>query len=161
MQDWRRVEFMNRYLAGTIAPRVQLDLLPGIACAAHVVIVADTVPTSIDDYVAAGGAVQRFWLTATTLGLQHQPEMTPLIFARYAREGRLFSAVPGVTQAMRDLWLRLETLLGAEVMSRALWLGRIGAGAPAVARSLRLPLENLLLPSRAPTTAESGGDVRD
>ena len=54
MRDWRRMQFVNRYLGGTIVPRLQLDLLPGLACAAHVVIVADRAPTSIDDYVMAG-----------------------------------------------------------------------------------------------------------
>ena len=36
--------------------------------------------------------MQRFWLTATSLGLQFQPEYTPLVFARYARERRPFAA---------------------------------------------------------------------
>jgi hypothetical protein len=145
LQDWRRVEFMNRYLAGTIAPRVQLDLIPAIACAAHVLIVAETPPASIDDYTAAGGAVQGFWLTAATLGLQHQPEMTPLIFTRYAREGRRFSAAPGAWEAAQEVRRQLEDLVGAEVLAHAVWLGRIGAGARATSRSLRLPLDALMV----------------
>jgi hypothetical protein len=150
MQDWRRVEFVNRYLAGTIGPRVQLDLLPGIACAAHLVIVADAAPTLLDDYVAAGAAVQRLWLTAATLQLQHQPEMTPLIFARYAREGRSFSASPGVERAAQIVGLELGALVGADALSRTVWMGRIGAGAPATSRSRRLPLEALILSGGSP-----------
>ena len=92
--DWRRVEFLNTYLGGTIAPRLQLDLLPGLACAAHIVIVARARPDTLDDYIAAGEAMQRFWLTASSLGLYLQPEMTPLIFSAYAREGTVFSASP-------------------------------------------------------------------
>ena len=42
--------------------------------------------------------MQRFWLTATAQGLQLQPELTPLIFSRYVREGRVFSGTPGMQQ---------------------------------------------------------------
>src|SRR6185369_1088796 len=28
--SWQRVKFFNTYLAGTVAPRLQMDLLPGI-----------------------------------------------------------------------------------------------------------------------------------
>ncbi|MFC6668970.1 hypothetical protein ACFQDL_01750 [Marinobacterium aestuariivivens] len=44
MQSWERVAFMNRYLAGTLAPRLQLDLIPGLRCAAHFAIVAPRPP---------------------------------------------------------------------------------------------------------------------
>jgi len=33
--DFRRLDLLNRYLAGTLVPRVTMDLLPGIRCAAH------------------------------------------------------------------------------------------------------------------------------
>jgi hypothetical protein len=144
MQDWRRIRFMNRYLAGTVLPRLQLDLLPGLACGAHVLILAQRPAASLDEYVAAGAAVQRFWLRATTLGLQHQPEMTPLIFARYAREGRRFSAAAEAMDAAREVRRRLEAQVGPGALARAVWMGRIGEGTPATARSLRLPLEKLM-----------------
>jgi hypothetical protein len=92
MGDWRRLAFMNRYLAGTWAPRIMMDLLPSLRCGAHVAIVRHAPTLSVDDHVDAGKAVQRLWLQATTLGLQHQPELTPLIFSRYVREGRHFTA---------------------------------------------------------------------
>src|SRR5439155_11675854 len=80
MASWDRVAFFNRYLAGTLAPRIELDLVPGLACAAHCVFIAQRVPQNLDDYVEAGRALQRFWLTATSLGLQFQPQYTPLAF---------------------------------------------------------------------------------
>src|SRR5207302_8395056 len=92
MASWGRIAFLNRYLAGTLAPRIELDLLPGLACAAHCVLVAQRAPGVLEDYVATGRALQRFWLTATSLGLQFQPGYTPLVFARYAREHRTFTA---------------------------------------------------------------------
>jgi len=145
MQDWSRVEFFNTWLAGTVAPRVQMDLLPALACAAHIVLVAERDPHSIDDYLAAGRAMQRFWLTATRLNLQMQPEMTPLIFSRYVRERRSFSSTPGMQEAAEKLARQGAELIGAEAFPRAVFLARIGAGAPAKARSLRKPLSQLLL----------------
>ena len=145
MRDWRRVEFFNTWLAGTVAPRLQMDLIPGLACAAHFVLTAEHRPHRIDDYVAAGRAMQRFWLTATAQGLQLQPELTPLIFSRYVRDGRVFSGTPGMQRRAADLAQQGELLVGKQVWERAVFMGRIGAGAPAAARSIRKPLNELLV----------------
>lgn len=144
MQSWKRVEFFNTFLAGTWAPRIQMDLIPGIACAAHFAILAEREPATIDDYVAAGRAVQRFWLTATRLGLQLQPEMTPLVFAGYVRQGIEFSKTEGAQARAKGLLAQLEGLLGKEPASCAAFMGRIGAGAAPTARSLRVSLGRLL-----------------
>ena len=148
MQDWKRVEFMNRYLAGTWIPRIQLDLIPGLACAAHFAIVARVAPTSIDDYVAAGAATQRFWLTATQLGLQLQPEMTPVIFSAYVRQGRDFSAVAALANRSRTLAQRFDALLGPDA-GATVFFGRVGIGPQARARSQRLPVTELMSARRS------------
>lgn len=148
MRSWDRVAFFNRYLAGTLAPRLQMDLVPGLACAAHFVIVADRPARGIDDYVAAGRSVQRFWLTATALELQLQPELTPLIFARYVREGRVFSAAAGMEALARTLSAQCAALIGADTLQHAVFMGRIGAGPLARARSLRRPLRELVIAGR-------------
>jgi molybdopterin/thiamine biosynthesis adenylyltransferase len=144
MRSWRRVEFFNRYLGGTWLPRIELDLIPSLACAAHFVILSPTPPRSPDDYVAAGRAAQRFWLVATRLCLQVQPEMTPLVFAGYAREGVRFSEKSDADAQARALARRLDALLGEGEAARAVFMGRIGAGPAAAARSLRLPLARLM-----------------
>lgn len=149
MVSWERISFLNRYLAGTLAPRVELDLVPGIACAAHCVLVAAREPTSADDYIAAGRALQRFWLTATSLGLQFQPQYTPLIFARYARAGVRFTTNARATEQAREIRAAVDRLFGPDVASRAMFMGRIGAGKPAEARSMRLPLDQLMQPNAA------------
>lgn len=142
MKRWSRVVFFNTFLAGHLTPRIEMDLLPGLFCAAHFVIQAPDAPKTIDHYVAAGRALQRFWLTATSLGLQLQPEMTPVIFGRYVREGRAFSRQPGAIKSAAMLSGRLSELLPS--MERAVFLGRIGNGRPATSRSLRLPVERLM-----------------
>ena len=144
MQDWRRVEFFNRYLGGTLLPRLELDVVPALACAAHFLIAARSAPRGIDDYVAAGMAVQRFWLTATQLGLQLQPEMTPLIFSIYARGNREFSAREESLDRARDVGADLARLMGDACLETAVFMGRIGAGPRPTSRSTRLDLETLL-----------------
>ena len=143
MKSWGRVQFFNRFLAGTWAPRIELDLMPGIACAAHFVLVGKTPPSTFDEYVKAGRAVQRFWLTATLLNLQLQPEVTPLVFARYAREGRRFSESPDASKRAERVSTRLNDLVTSDVAKRAVFMGRVGEGPVPMARSIRRDLADL------------------
>lgn len=144
MTSWARVDFMNRWMAGTHMPRLLMDFLPAVACGAHVALIAKQPLTNVDDHVASGRAVQRFWLQATQLGLQHQPAATPLVFARYLREGQQFTASAREQAVSRQLVDRLAQMLDRP-LSQAAWLGRIGLGQPAQARSVRQPLQALLI----------------
>lgn len=147
MESWERVEFFNTYLAGTLAPRIQMDLIPGIACSAHFVILAEREPESVDDYVAAGRAIQRFWLTLTKLGLFMQPELTPLIFATYVRNSVSFTQLERKEKEAEKIESQVNQLVGAD-SSHAVFMGRVGAGPPPTVRSERLPLEELMLPRK-------------
>lgn len=144
MASWERVHFLNRFLMGTLMPRLQLDLLPGLACGAHFGLIANRPLSTVDDYVAAGRNVQRLWLTATRLGLQVQPEMTPIIFSRFVREGRDFTKVQRSAEIARKLATDLEAQFKPVEVSRLAFLGRIGAGPAARARSTRLSLPRLM-----------------
>ena len=143
MASWERLDFLNTWLGGTLAPRLTMDWIPALACAGHIAVAAPKPMTTVDDYVAAGRAVQRFWLTATQLGLQHQPAITPLVFARYIREGRTFTRRPTVAAQALKMTSALDELLSGETAS-TVWLGRLGAGNPASARSERLTLGELI-----------------
>jgi hypothetical protein len=129
-------------LGGSIGPAVQMSLVPGLACAAHFVLLAERPP---HDFVAAGRAVQRFWLTATYLGLQLQPEYTPLVFHEYLRDGVAFTRDERSLAAARAVDARLADLVGTEALERAVFYGRLGGGPPATARSTRRPLEQLMI----------------
>jgi nitroreductase len=141
--SWKRVRFFNRFLAGTWAPRIQMDLIPGLACAGHLLVVAKSAPKGIDDWIEAGRAVQRLWLTATKLGLLHQPEMTPLIFSAYVRDGTPFSRLPAFLPRAVALAASFDRIAGQRA-GQAVWMGRIGAGTLPTSRSLRMPLAMLL-----------------
>jgi len=143
MKSWQRVKFFNTFLAGTWAPRIELDFVPSICCAAHFVIHAGKSPKQAEDYVEAGRAIQRFWLQASALQLQLQPEVTPLVFSRYSRESRHFSRSAHAMPMAQAIRRRLEDLLGRELAEHAVFMGRLGHGPAAQARSLRKPLAKL------------------
>jgi len=142
MVSWKRMSTMNA-LMGTWAPRLQMDLLPGLACAAHFVLKAKQQPRTIDDYVEAGRAVQRFWLTLTKLGLFMQPEMTPLIFSKYVREGTPFTQAAKLHGPARRLQQEAASLIFTDD-TFPVYMGRLGAGPAPAARSERLSVEQLL-----------------
>jgi nitroreductase len=144
MKSWKRVSFLNTYFAGTVLPRIELDLVPGLCCAAHFALIAKEKPASVQDYLIAGRALQRFWLTATQLDLQLQPEMTPLIFSGYVREKLEFTKETALITYAEELSNRLTNLLGETDLAKVVFLGRIGRGKPAYARSLRLPVKELI-----------------
>ena len=82
---------------------------------------------------------------ATALGLQLQPSYTPLVFARYAREGREFMRVAAARKRAPEIARRLDAVLAPRNATRAVFLGRIGPERPVKGRSLRLPLQRLVV----------------
>ena len=145
MRSWERVDFFNRYLMGTIAPRIQLDFVPAMACAAHLLLKPKKAPESLRDYVEAGIAMQRLWLTATALGLHLQPEMTPVIFRWYARANRGVSATSGINQKVELLAADFEVLVKASKDQDFSFFCRVGKSMPPKSRSLRKSLNQLLV----------------
>jgi nitroreductase len=145
MHSWQRVEFFNRYLLGTIAPRIQLDYIPGLLCAAHLLIRPKIAPKCLDDWVNLGMAMQRVWLTATSLGLHLQPEMTPVIFRWYARDIRNFTAKKSLNQMALALARRFEEIAESGDSEPFGFFCRVGISKQPLSRSLRLELAELLI----------------
>ncbi len=144
MHSWERVELFNRFMLGTLLPRLQLDLLPCLRCAAVFALIARRPPDSADDYVTAGAAMQRFWLEATRQGLLLQPQMTPVIFARYHRHGRRFTASAVGQELGARVAERFESVFAGRA-AQVVFLGLIGSGTVPQARSTRLPLARLMV----------------
>jgi hypothetical protein len=148
MQKWSRARFMNRWLAGTKMPQFQMDVVPGKHCAAHFMVFRRAGgEAGALELLETGRSLQRFWLTATSLGLVMQPSLAPICFAWYARHDTPFTDDP----AMRNNARALDTVL-RETASQAgegelMFIGRVGtplAAGPA-ARSVRKPLASLLV----------------
>jgi hypothetical protein len=138
MRDWKRMHLVNSIPGGTLFSRFQLDFFPSIFCAGHFVLVASNKPETIDDFVNAGMAVQRVWLTLTALNLWQQPEMTPLIFSSYVRDGTAFTKTKRAQDLAIELKNELGIFMGKEDAERAVWMGRVGAGRAPSSRSVRL-----------------------
>lgn len=151
MQDWSRVARLNRFPGATLGARMQMDYLPGLACAAHFVIRRrHSSGESVADLLRAGEALQRFWLTATRLGLALQPSLAPLCFAYYGRSRTAFTADSRICAGAVALAERLDRTVCEGARSSAddiLLLGRIGlpkTRGPGP-RSVRRPLEDLVI----------------
>jgi hypothetical protein len=149
---WWRAHFLNRFMAGTLIPRLELDLLPGRQCAAHFVIARASGNVDWADEIEAGRALQRVWLTATRLGIRLQPEFAPLIFAEYGRRSTAFTRDAAALRDARRLAAQIDAVVGPVLVSRAVVLARVGYGPEPSARSLRRPLSDLLerTPPEAP-----------
>ncbi len=145
MQSWDRVDFLNHYLGGTLLPRLEMDILPALRCAAHFFLIAERPPRTVEDYWSAGRAVQRMWLAATCRGLQFQPETTPVIFSDYVRRGITFTTDARALANAAKMRAECVRLLGETALNSAMFAGRLGYGATPTARSLRLPIARLRL----------------
>ncbi len=144
MQSWERVEFFNRYLMGTVFPRIQLDYVPALMCAAHVLIKPRVAPSTLEDWVRLGATMQRVWLTATQIGLHLQPEMTPVIFRWYRQANRRFSRDQDIAIQIQALSQTFEGIAKADAGDSFGFFGRIGVSKVPRSRSLRLSLNQLL-----------------
>ncbi|GAB3100178.1 thiamine biosynthesis protein ThiF [Aestuariicella hydrocarbonica] len=144
LQSWSRVEFLNKFMAGTWLPRLQLDLMTGWFCGAHFMLMAKTPLSTLEDRLDGGRALQRLWLEATRLGLQFQPEMTPLIFTQYSRGKKQFSSRDEAMGEAAEIAADLEQQVAPDVATRGVFMGRLGWGQAPVARSIRKPLRRLL-----------------
>ena len=144
MKSWGRIDFLNRYLFGTVPPRIQLDVLPAIFCAAHLLVKPKKVPVALEDWIRLGIVWQRIWLTATSHGLHLQPEMTPLIFRWYARAGRKFSVETKLFDLAVELASDLERLANAKPQEPIGFLARVGTSPVPTSRSIRLDLATLM-----------------
>jgi molybdopterin/thiamine biosynthesis adenylyltransferase/nitroreductase len=145
LESWDRVKMLNRFFAGTWLPRLQMDLLTGLRCAAHFVILADRPLETADDYIAGGRAMQRFWLEATRQGLQFQPEMTPLIFSRYVATSQVFTERIDEREVAVKVATDLGRVLADNDALTRVYMGRLGFGPAPESRSLRLPLGKLMV----------------
>lgn len=95
------------------------------------------------DYVQAGVALQRLWLTATANDLYLQPEMTPVIFRWYARAEQKISMVESLNQKANELTASFERLACAEKDDDFVFFCRVGGSRMPRSRSIRKDLDDL------------------
>jgi sulfur-carrier protein adenylyltransferase/sulfurtransferase len=142
----QRTEMANR-MGSPLFAGLQMDFLPGIFSAAYFAFRLRQRAVGASDEVSQllglGQAVQRFWLTATKLGLALQPCLATLAFAHYGRAKEPFTVSMKERRKAEILSARAEEYL-RDVPSLG-FMGRIGfPRAQLQSRSLRLPLAQLV-----------------
>ncbi|MCK6490130.1 MAG: molybdopterin biosynthesis protein MoeY, partial [Planctomycetes bacterium] len=76
-------------------------------------------------------------------GLQLQPLYTPVVLGAYVREDRPCFADKALWRRAQDLVQRWDDLVG-DGCERVVFAARLGYARPPAARSVRLPVEQLL-----------------
>ena len=143
MQSWERVHFFNRFLGGTILPRIQLDVIPAMSCAAHLLLRPKQFGSSLNDHIQAGIALQRLWLTVHQLGLHLQPEMTPVIFRWYAQDSRRISSQQDINTRASELSKTFERMASTGSTDHFSFFCRVGSTKQPRSRSIRKSLQQL------------------
>lgn len=144
--NWNVYQCVLRYFGGKYFTFLEIDILPTIFSAGHVILISTTAPNRPDDYIAAGRAVQRFWLTAAALGIKHQPNFLPIAMVAHAKDNCIKEPTVRAWAAQQEE--EIKNVIGQEITSpdQVIWLGRIGYGQSNFPRTSRQPLSALLLP---------------
>jgi hypothetical protein len=130
MEDWARLNQCNRWV-GTWFPRIQMDYIPGYACAAHFTIRTKAkrdCASRVHGLLEDGQAIQRFWLTASQLRLAMQPNLALLAFTEYGAKESAFTGDPGLLVKAQRLARSVSRALGSA--EGLVFAGRIGEPTP-------------------------------
>ena len=147
MREWRNTQRLNA-IAGTSAAVMQMDYLPGLCSSAYFSIApasaADTPGARAEMLLKTGAAVQRFWLTATKLGLAMQPCLATLAFSHYGRSGEPFSSDASARRKAQNLAAAVDRTFGRQ--GEVVFMGRIGrpASRNVMPRSVRRSFNELI-----------------
>jgi sulfur-carrier protein adenylyltransferase/sulfurtransferase len=147
MASWSRTKFMNTLGAPYFAS-LQMDFLPGLFCASYFAIRLmrrfSEPDAALVQTIQMGQAIQRFWLTATRLGLVMQPCIAILAFWTYGAGGREFTVDRKALRAADKLANGAQAMFAKS--DDIVFLGRIGwPRGRSHSRSTRLPLGQLLV----------------
>ncbi|HWB10527.1 MAG TPA: ThiF family adenylyltransferase [Pirellulales bacterium] len=152
MGSWRRMKLLSMLPGGLFPSALETELMPGLRCAAHFVLVRQA-PLPVDEkrriaaLIKEGRALMRFWLTLTSFGLSIQPSYSPIVFGHYGlHPSELPPGEERLAWRCHDLAARLKPVLGHS-HDRIAFIGRIGVprDAALASRSMRLPLNALLV----------------
>ncbi len=152
MRTPKRAEFILGKIPGsTLIPQLEMDLLPGMQCGAHFMLMAKKPNLDNDPaiQIRSGIALQRFWLTASQLGLAMQPSIATLCFAYYGRNDVKFSVQPSALARARKFSLRFSEFCQTKniIPDQVLFMGRIGLPINEVlkSRSTRMSVKELTI----------------
>lgn len=144
-QSWKRQNFMNRYFGVPFFAGLELDILPGIYSSGYFMLRTNlSIYSQPEALLKLGMSLQRFWLTATKIGLVMQPAYSSIIFSYYLNHQRKFTDNDHIISKANKLVQQLKALPGS---GEIVFIGRIGwpakMGLPT--RSVRKPLKDILV----------------
>jgi hypothetical protein len=128
MRDWPRTQLLNR-LGSTTTAALQMDYVPILSSAACFSVQWAQPAPAVEDrtrsLLQAGERLQRFWLTATRLGLVLQPLLAMLIFADYGEKSLGFTSATPVQAKAVPLASSFRRVFGTGP-GNFVFMGRIG-----------------------------------
>lgn len=140
-RDWRAMELVRRWGGGGALEKTARKAIAGAMAVALI-----TMPRAgLADYFHGGRALERAWLTATQRGIAVYPMATlPYLFARLVRGGGegMDAETVALAKGLRARYLRLFDVTDA---TAEILLFRLSLSGPASTRSLRRPLEDVLV----------------
>lgn len=142
--------FLGKVPGGTLGAQIEMELLPGLCSAGYFAVARRQRNAGSDpeQWIRAGQAVQRFWLTATRLGLALQPNVAMQAFVHYGRNQTAFSMQRDALARSRKLAAQFSHLCTEQSITpeSIMFTGRIGVPKPSPlqTRSIRKPLYDLL-----------------
>lgn len=138
-------------IGATYTSGIELDLVPGLLCSAHFSLFYkgnELDPSHPDIILEAGQAIQRFWLTASRLGLVIQPTLAPIIFTYYINHHIPFTNKTSLVKKAEKIATLMNDIAPKHNM---VFRGRIGLPRSlANSRSIRKNLEELLINNTDP-----------
>lgn len=125
LKNWGRMNFMNRFMATAILAQFEISYLPGLFCAAHYLITWKNPKEKYSpaDLVRAGQATQKFWLTATKLGLAMQPNIAPVALSYYHKHNIAFTSDKSIIRKTDKLKKSIELFAPVDDI---VFMGRVG-----------------------------------
>jgi nitroreductase len=148
LRDLKRTRLLNR-IGGTVSAALEMDYAPILSSAAVFALrfpkSSEETPANTKTLLGAGERIQRFWLTATQLGLALQPALAVLIFSHYGQHQPAFTTDIDVREKAKRLAQEFRQVLGAG-SEDFVFMGRIGEPLPriGVSRSVRKPVADLM-----------------
>lgn len=145
LAKWERFYVIERYFAGTVWAKFNMDFLTAIFCSGHFLLTRNTTATTLTDFIDSGRTIMRLWLTCEKIGLGFQPEHTPVMFAELQRNGTAFSKDERATANAKKMDDKFKYLVGEQQVATSVYLARVGRSKPPTARSVRKELQELII----------------
>lgn len=142
LTSYDRLTRLNKYL-GTKPTAVEVELLPGIFSGGYVFISPNKPLENVCDYIEFGKNLYKFWLRATVLSLQLQPNYFPILVKELYNGKQQLTKIDVLNIKSVKLMNELSSIV--DTYNTTNFIFRYGFGKRLESRSVRKYLENLIV----------------